>query len=306
MTYTKQSGPSVKKVATIVLSGIAVLTVLIFAVMSYKVVDAGEVGVATLFGNVQEESYSEGLHFPVNPFYNWTAYNVREQKLDLSGVPVPTADQQTSKIDLTVIFELTDASCPAARSDVGNGDAVREVKLVPNLRSLVRSVGKSVSRCEDLFLDNIQETMQADLTSQLQIKVGKYATVKAVLLRNIVLPGHILDAIKNKKVREQQGEEEKAELARFKTEQEQKKAQAQAERAAAEERAEQIKVLADADAYAIQAINKAIAGNPAYIKLQALEALQAISKDPASKMYFMDGNSTNPLPLLHLGDDIGK
>ena len=30
--------------------------------------------------------------------------------------------------------------------------------------------------------------------------------------------------------------------------------------------------------------------------------LKAISKDPASKMYFMDGSSPSPLPLMHLGD----
>lgn len=297
---------SPKQIGLLVGAGLVAIVLLVVGLSSFKVIDAGEVGVATLFGDVVDESYPEGLHFPVNPFFDWTEYNVKEQKLDVQGVPVPTADQQTSRIDLTVIYELNDAACAAARGDVGNGEAVREVKIVPNMRSLVRSVGKSVPRCEDLFLDKIQDQMQTDLQVQLQNKVGKYVTIKAVLLRNIVLPKHILDAIKNKKVREQQGEEEKAELARFKTEQEQKKAQAQAERAAAEEKAEQIKVLADADAYAISAINKAIAGNPAYIKLQALKALEAISKDPASKLYFMDGNSPNPLPLLHLGDGIQK
>lgn len=54
--------------------------------------------------------------------------------------------------------------------------------------------------------------------------------------------------------------------------------------------------------YEITQINNAIAKNPAYIQLQSLEALKAISKDPASKMYFMDGSSPNPLPLMHLGD----
>jgi len=32
-----------------------------------------------------------------------------------------------------------------------------------------------------------------------------------------------------------------------------------------------------------------------------LEALKAISKDPASKIYFMDGNSPSPLPLMNIG-----
>ena len=39
-----------------------------------------------------------------------------------------------------------------------------------------------------------------------------------------------------------------------------------------------------------------------YVKLQALEALKAISKDPASKIYFMDGDSPSPLPLMNIGN----
>ena len=60
--------------------------------------------------------------------------------------------------------------------------------------------------------------------------------------------------------------------------------------------------LADAQAYEITKINDAIAQNPAYIQLQSLETLNAISKDPASKVHFIDGSSPTPLPLMHLGD----
>ena len=61
-------------------------------------------------------------------------------------------------------------------------------------------------------------------------------------------------------------------------------------------------MIADARAYEIAAINKAIGNNPNYIKLQALEALKAISKDPGSKIYFINGDSPNPIPLMHMGD----
>ncbi len=62
------------------------------------------------------------------------------------------------------------------------------------------------------------------------------------------------------------------------------------------------RILADATAYEITQINNAISSNPAYIQLQSLEALKSISKDPASKVYFLDGSSPSPLPLMHLGD----
>ena len=78
--------------------------------------------------------------------------------------------------------------------------------------------------------------------------------------------------------------------------------EAEARRKAAEEEAQQLRILADARAYEIREINKATASNPAYVQLQALEALKSMAKDPAAKIYFMDGNSPSPLPLLHMGD----
>ena len=103
-------------------------------------------------------------------------------------------------------------------------------------------------------------------------------------------------------LREQAVERQKAELERFRTEQLQQVAEADAKRQAAEQEALQIRVLAKARADEIRLINDAIAKNPAYIQLQALETLKEMSKDPAAKLYFMDSNSTQPLPLLHMGD----
>jgi regulator of protease activity HflC (stomatin/prohibitin superfamily) len=122
------------------------------------------------------------------------------------------------------------------------------------------------------------------------------------LIRDITLPAFISKAIEAKKEREQAVEKQKAELERFKTEQQQVIAQAEAQRRAAEELAQQKRVLADAQAYEIEKINQAIGSNPSYIKLQSLEALKSISKDPASKVYFIDSNSSQPLPLMHLSD----
>ena len=79
-------------------------------------------------------------------------------------------------------------------------------------------------------------------------------------------------------------------------------ATAEAGREAAEEDAARVRILADAQAYEITKINNAASNNPAYIQLQSLEALKEISKDPASKIYFLDGSSPSPLPLMHLGD----
>jgi regulator of protease activity HflC (stomatin/prohibitin superfamily) len=128
--------------------------------------------------------------------------------------------------------------------------------------------------------------------------------VNDVLIRDIQLPDRLIAQIQQKKETEQQAERQKAELIRFETEQQQQVVQAKAQRQAAEEEAQRRKLIADAQAYEIEKINQAVAQNPAYIQLQAIEALKSISKDPAAKMYFMNGESAMPLPLMNIGEPL--
>ena len=268
----------------------------------YQQVPAGYVGVATLFGEVQSDPYEEGLHIPVNPFYEWFLYDVR-QKSHLEEANVPSQDQLQTKIQVSVQFRLMKDRAPKILQETGQAQDVLRVHIVPKLRSLLREQGKAIKRAEDFFLEETQQNMQTSLVGGLRDYLGtKGVNVGAVLIRDISLPPFIIKAIESKKEREQEVEKQKAELLRFETEQQQKVALAKAESEAATEQAAKLRVLADAQAYEIEKINKAIGNNPNYVKLQALEALKAISKDPASKIYFMDGDSPSPLPLMNIGN----
>ena len=267
----------------------------------YQQVPAGYVGVATLFGEVQSDPYEEGLHIPVNPFYEWFLYDVR-QKSHLEEANVPSQDQLQTKIQVSVQFRLMNDMAPKILQETGAAQDVLRVHIVPKLRSLLREQGKAIKRAEDFFLEETQQNMQTSLVGGLRDYLGtKGVNVGAVLIRDISLPPFIIKAIESKKEREQEVEKQKAELLRFETEQQQKVALAKAESEAATEQASKMMVLADAQAYEIEKINTAIGNNPNYVKLQALEALKAISKDPASKIYFMNGDSPSPLPLMNIG-----
>jgi regulator of protease activity HflC (stomatin/prohibitin superfamily) len=280
---------------------IVVIVVLIILFSSLKSIPAGHVGVATLFGKVQAEPYEEGLHV-VNPLYAWYLFDVR-QKTHKERAMVPSQDQLTTSVDISVQFRLKRAMAAKILQETGQIEQVIVVHLVPKLRSLVREQGKSIKRAEDFFLEETQNKLEAAMLLALREYMDPMGVeVQAVLIRDLQLPAFITRAIESKKEREQAAEKQKAELERFKTEQEQKIATAAAERKAAEEEAKKKRVLADAQAYEIEKINKAIAGSPAYIQLKALEALQAISKDPAAKLYFIDSKGSHPLPLMHLGD----
>lgn len=280
----------------------AVFAVIVFGSRFYQSVPAGHVAVATLFGEVQPKHYSEGLHVPVNPLFDWYAYDVR-MKSHSETSNVPSQDQLQTKIDVSVQYRIVGSQTPSILKETGSIGQVLAVHVVPQLRSQIREQGKTITRAEDFFLEETQNTLQVALLSGLQSYLGpKGVEVEAVLIRDITLPPFITKAIEGKKEREQEVQKQKAELERYQTEQQQKIALAIAEKDAASAKAEERRLLADARAYEITKINDAIGKNPNYVKLQALEALQAISKDPAAKVYFINGDSPQPLPLMHLGD----
>ncbi len=277
------------------------LLILILAFQCYKVVPVGHVAVAQLFGEVQGKPYPEGFHFPVNPMYGWQNYDIRH-KTTKETADVPTRDQLQSTIDVSVQWRIIGSMASQVLQETGTVDDVLEVHLIPKLRSSLRESGKAIARAEDLFLEDTQRLMQESLTATLREYLAPWGVeVQQVLIRDINMPAFINKAIESKKEREQEVEKQKAELERFTTEQEQLVVEAAAARQAAEEEAAMVRLLADARAYEITVLNEAIAQNPAYIQLQALQALEAISNDPAAKLYFLNGDAPMPLPLMNIG-----
>lgn len=289
-------------ISKMVIGAVVLILLLTFGSNFWVTVPPGYVAVATLFGDVRPEPYQEGLHIPVNPLYQWYFYDSRE-KTHMEQAAVPSQDQLQTKIDVSVQYRINRAMAAGILKETGTVQDAIAVHLVPKLRSLLREQGKTIKRAEDFFTEETQGRLQASLEEGLKAYLGpKGIEVSAVLLRDITLPPFIIKAIEAKKEREQAVEKQKAELERFRQEQQQKIAQAQAEREAAEEQAAKKRVLADAQAYEITQVNAALGDSPNYVKLRALEALQSIAKDPAAKLYFLNGDSPNPLPLMHMGE----
>ncbi len=283
---------------------IVALLILMFGQRFVHSVPAGHVGVAILFGEVQEVPYPEGLNI-VNPLYSWMDMDVREDTFKISQLDMPTRDQLLSKVDLSIQWRIDKSQAPQIFRETGDKERIVTVHMKPKVRSLIRELGTKIERAEDLFKDEVRDNLANGLTVGLRTYVlPKGIIIDSVLLRNINLPPVLAEAIGRKKEREQEVERQRAELERVKLEQEQQVALADAQKRAAEKEAEMIKILADARAYEISTINKAASGNPAYIQLQSLETLQKMATDPAAKLYFMDSNSPSPLPLMNIGDPI--
>ncbi|MEM6458141.1 MAG: prohibitin family protein [Planctomycetota bacterium] len=283
---------------------IVLVLLLAGATRCIKIIPAGHVGVATLFGSVVDRPYEAGFHV-VNPLLGWTLYDAR-QKTHKETAAVPSQDQLSTDVDVSVQFRIIADLAPSILRETGTAEQAINVHLIPKVRSVLREQGKTIRRAEDFFLEETQQTLQTSLQAELESFLqSKGIDVTDVLIRDIQLPARLIAQIQQKKETEQQAERQKAELIRFETEQQQQVVQAKAQREAAQEEAARRKLIADAQAYEIEKINTAVAQNPAYIQLQSLEALKSISKDPASKVYFLDGDSPAPLPLMNLGENVG-
>lgn len=281
---------------------IVAIVILAFGSRFFKTVSPGHVSVATLFGKVVQQPYDSGIHIPVNPLYQWYDFDIRSDTITETA-SVPSQDQLQTQMDVSVKFRVNAAETPNTLARYGDKNRLVTVQLIPSLRSTLREAGKSIARAEDFFLEETQNQLQVQILEDLKSGLEeKGLLIDEVLIRTITLPPFIMKAIESKKEREQEVEKEKAELERYKTEMQQKVEGAIADRQAAEQEAEKVKVLADARAYEIGKLNDAVAGNQTYIQLQSLEALKKIAEDPAAKIYFMDGQSPNPLPLLHMGE----
>lgn len=257
------------------------LLVIVVAFSPFTTIPAGHVGVASLFGKVDQTELSEGFHI-INPLKKIHKIDCRNKELTLKDVGVPSQDQLTTDVDVTVKWRVDRTKAAEAYQDTGDVTALESVHLTPKLRSLIREAGKGIKNAEDFYQDEIQVSMQSRILEGLQNLAEKGILVEEVLLRRFDLPRMIVQGVEDKKRQKQLAERQVEELKRFTTEQEQKQVQAKAEKLAAMEEAEKRRALADAKAYEItaqakaqaEAINiegEALRKNPEILQLRAVE-----------------------------------
>lgn len=151
-------------------------------------VPAGHVAVATLFGEVIDEPYREGLHIPVNPLYQFTFYDIREKELKESA-GVPSQDQLTTNVDVSIKFRIDGEEAPRILQETGTFEDAVRVQIQPKLRSVVREQGKSIVRAEDFFLQETQENLQSAIYNSMSDYLAQRGIVCLdILIRDISLP----------------------------------------------------------------------------------------------------------------------
>jgi regulator of protease activity HflC (stomatin/prohibitin superfamily) len=219
----KQSSPR-DAFLIMVISGLSVLFLCLIAVggLSFKIIDAGEVGVQVKFGRVMDKTLTEGFNsksifsvvYPYNiriREYTMTS-TVGEGKVDSpDAVSARTADNSEVQIDATLWWAVDPIKAQEIYKKVAQNDrSLEEIIIRPAFRTAIRDEASRFN-LEELMKD--RDLFGVGLHKETGNNVlGKGVIIDKVLVRKIDPPRSVDEAIQRKLKAEQELAQKQFEL----------------------------------------------------------------------------------------------
>ena len=216
--------------------GIAILLMIIGVLIKCIVqIDAGQIGVKSLFGKVQNDVLQSGLHF-INPLAEVRMLDIKTQNYTMSGVHdegnqtgddairVLTSDGLEVTIDLTVLYKLLPSEAPRLVRETGVDYTDKIVR--PLTRTKIRD--NSVYYEAVSLYSNKRDEFQQRIFKSIEDDFKKRGLVlEQLLVRNITLPASVRATIEQKINAEQDAQKMQFVLLKEKQEAERKRVEAQ-------------------------------------------------------------------------------
>lgn len=219
----------VLRILGMILIGLGLLTSCV------KQIDAGFVGVKTLFGKVQDDVLASGLHV-INPLLKVRQIDVRTQNYTMSGIHdegvksgddairVLTSDGLEVTIDLSVLYRVVPAESPRLLREIGMDYEDKIVRPITRTRIRDNSVYYEAvalySTKRDEFQDRIFKNIDQDFKK-------RGLLLENLLVRNITLPASVKAVIEQKINAEQDAQKMQFVLLKERQEAERKRVEAQ-------------------------------------------------------------------------------
>jgi regulator of protease activity HflC (stomatin/prohibitin superfamily) len=214
--------------------GVLLLLIGVFSSM-FKQIDAGKVGVKSLYGSVQPDVLESGLHV-VNPLLEITVFDVQTQNYTMSAVHnegaqegddairVLSNDGLEVVIDLTVLYRVIPNEAPKILKGIGESYTDKIVRPVTRTRIRDNAVYYDAvalySTKRNEFQQRIFKSIEADFKS-------RGLVLEQLLIRNINLPESVKKTIESKINAEQDAQKMTFVLQKEKQEAERKRVEAQ-------------------------------------------------------------------------------
>jgi len=201
----------------------------------FKMIDAGQVGVQSMFGKVSQSTLPSGMNV-INPLMDVTLFDIKTQNYTMSGVHdegdkngddairVLTADGLEVVVDLTVLFKILPSEAPRILQELG-----------PNyLDKIVRPITRTKIRDNAVYYDAValystkRDEFQSRIYNSIASDFKKRGLVlEQLLVRNITLPVSVKVTIESKINAEQDAQKMQFVLQKEKQEAERKRVEAQ-------------------------------------------------------------------------------
>jgi regulator of protease activity HflC (stomatin/prohibitin superfamily) len=198
-------------------------------------IDAGTIGVQSLFGEVKANTLEPGLNF-VNPLVKVTHFDTKTQNYTMSGIHdegdkmtddairVLSSDGLEVIIDVTVLYRVKPEMTPQILKEIGTD--YKNVIVRPMVRTKLRDNAvyydaiSLYSTKRDEFQSKIFENVRAEFAA-------RGLELESLLVRNIMLPESVKTTIESKINAEQDAQKMTFVLQKEKQEAERKRVEAQ-------------------------------------------------------------------------------
>ncbi|OYT10817.1 MAG: peptidase [Bacteroidetes bacterium 4572_112] len=237
---------------------------------------AGEAGVVfNTFGkgiDVEQSALNEGFHF-IAPWNKVYVYNVR-QKEKAEEMKMLSSNGLEIRIDVSAWYKPVFSELPKLHKIIGK--SYESQIVVPSMRAAARSViGRYTP--EEIYSTKKDAIENEIYDETKKILDDKYIFLDRMLIRSIILPKDLMDAIVSKLKQEQLSQEYEYKLSRAKQE------------------AERQRIAAEGEAAANKIINSSLTDG--LLKMRGIEATIKLSESPNSKTVII-GSGKGGLPLI--------
>ena len=283
-TLKNNTNPFSKFSNSIKIVGFLLIALGIFSSM-FKQIDAGKVGVKSLYGNVEPDILDSGLHI-INPLLDVTDFDIQTQNYTMSAIHdegtkegddairVLSNDGLEVVIDLTVLYRISPELAPKIFKQIGENYADKIVRPVTRTRIRDNAVYYDAvalySTKRNEFQQRIFKTIEADFKS-------RGLVLEQLLIRNINLPSSVKTTIESKINAEQDAQKMTFILQKEKQEAERKRVEAQG--------------IADYQ----RIISTGLSDKQ--LQYEQIKAQKELAASPNTKIIFMNGKGSAPVIL---------
>ena len=251
----------------------------------FKQIDAGKVGVQSLYGNVQSDILESGLHI-INPLLDITEFDIQTQNYTMSAVHSEGAQEGDDAIrvlsndglevviDLTVLYRISPSDAPKIFKQIGVNFSDKIVRPVTRTRIRDNAVYYDAVALYSTKRNEFQQRIFKSIEDDFK-KRG--LVLEQLLIRNINLPASVKLSIESKINAEQDAQKMTFVLQKEKQEAERKRVEAQG--------------IADYQ----RIISMGLTDKQ--LQYEQIKAQKELAASPNTKIIFMNGKGNTPVIL---------